>query len=396
MPAVPLSQPKPDTHDRLRIGYLSADFREHAVAYLMTGVLEQHDKRRFEITALSLRAPDTGRYGLRIATAVDRYVDLSQVSDAQAAEQIRALQIDVLVDLVGHTQGSRGNILAQRPAPVQINYLGYPGTSGARYIDYLLADEYLIPPASRSYYSESIVYLPDCFQANDDRRAVAGRVTDRAEYGLPAEGPVLCCFNNSFKLTPDCFDIWMRLLLAHPAAVLWLVAQHALTQRNLRHEAQRRGVDPNRLIFAAQLPYEQHLARLGCADLFLDTLPFNGGTTVSDALWAGLPVISCSGEALASRMGGSLLRAVGLDELVSSDLAGYERLALALLADRRRLTALKARLLEQRQHSVLFDTARFTRHLEAAYLLVWQRCRQRLPPKHLQVLAMPPAPLSRA
>jgi len=392
MPALTSAPLDAYAHDRLRIAYLSPDFREHAVAYLMTGVLEHHDKRQFEITALSLRARDTGPYGRRIAAAVDRYVDLSRVSDAQAAEQIRALEIDVLVDLVGHTQGSRTNILAPRPAPVQVNYLGYPGTSGASYIDYLLADEYLIPPESRRHYSESIVYLPECFQANDDRRAAAAQVADRTEYGLPAQGLVLCCFNNSFKLTPDCFEIWMRLLRAHPDAVLWLVAQHALTQRNLRHEAQQRGVDPNRLIFAAHLAYEQHLGRLGCADLFLDTLPFNGGTTVSDALWAGLPVISCSGDAFASRMGGSLLRAVGLDELVSSDLPGYERLALALLADRRRLAAIKARLLLQRQHSVLFDTARFTRHLEAAYLLMWRRCQQRLPPTHLHLTAMPRAP----
>ena len=363
-------------HDRLRIGYLSGDFRDHAVAFLMTGVFEQHDKERFEICAVSLRPPDPSPYGQRIVQAVERFLDVSRFSDAQAASEIRALEIDILVDLTGHTQGARPGILARRPAPIQVNYLGYPGTSGALYMDYLVADDYLIPEALRPHYSEQIVYLPECFQANDDRRPACAQVPRRSEVGLPERGLVLCCFNNSYKVTPAFFDIWMRLLQAIADSVLWLVSGHALTQQNLRQEAQRRGVDPQRLCFAPRVPYEQHLARLACADLFLDTLPFNGGTTVSDALWAGLPVITCSGEAFASRMAGSLLRTMGLPELICRDLAHYEEFARALLADPSRLATLRGQLEEQRSRSVLFNTKRLTRHLEDGYTLMQRAHRE--------------------
>jgi protein O-GlcNAc transferase len=378
---------EPYGHERLRVGYLSGDFRDHALAYLMTGVFEQHDRGRFEIFALSLRAPDPSPYGARIAQAVGRFIDLSALGNAQAAAHIRSLEIDILVDLVGYTQGARSPILAHRPAPIQVNYLGFPATLAAPYIDYLIADEYLIPQALREHYSEQIVYLPECFQANDDRRALPAEPPSRAALGLPDDALVLCCFNNSYKLTPTFFSVWMRLLHAHPHAVLWLVGGSERVQQNLRREAQQRGIAPERLHFAPWAPYEQHLARLPAADLFLDTLPFNGGTTVSDALWAGLPVLSVSGEALAARMGGSLLRAIGLPELIARDLAHYEQLAGQLLADPARLAALRSRLLEQRRLSPLFNTARFTRHLEAAYTLMYRNHQERRVPEHFAVPA---------
>jgi predicted O-linked N-acetylglucosamine transferase (SPINDLY family) len=387
--ATALAPATPYAHERVRVGYLSGDFRDHAIAYLMAGVLEQHDAMRFESFAFSLRPADPGPYGQRIGAAVSQFIDLSALSDTEAAAQIRAHEIDILIDLAGFTQGSRSAILAQRPAPLQLNYLGFPGTLGAPYIDYLIADPYLIPESLQPHYAEQILYLPECFQANDDQRPFSSKPPSRSELGLPEHGPVLCCFNNSYKITPRFFSVWMRLLAASPESVLWLVASTELVQQNLRREAQRRGIDPNRLIFAPRVPYAQHLGRLGRADLFLDTLPFNGGTTASDALWAGLPVLTCSGQAFAARMAGSLLSALALPELICTDLDSYEQLAGALLREPQRLADLKARLLAQRLTSPLFNTKRFTRHLEAAYLQAYQRHQQQQPPKHLHIGALP-------
>jgi predicted O-linked N-acetylglucosamine transferase (SPINDLY family) len=355
------------------------------VAYLMSGVLERHDRGAFELYALSLRPADESPYGRRIRSAVDRFIDLSALSDEQAAELIRTLEIDILVDLVGYTQGARSGILSRRPAPIQVNYLGFPGTLAAPYIDYLLADEYLIPEQQQPHYSEQIVYLPECFQANDDRRFLPQSIPSRGELGLPEQALVLCCFNNTYKINPTLFSLWMRLLHSVPESVLWLLAGSPLIERNLRAEAAARGIDPARLLFAPRLPYEQHLARLAAADLFLDTLPFNGGTTVSDALWVGLPVLSCSGEALAARMGGSLLRAIGLSELIAADLPHYEQLALELLSSRERLASLRERLIAQRSASPLFNTARFTRHLEQALLAMHHALELQRPPAHVHL-----------
>jgi len=371
-------------HSRLRIGYLSGDFREHPVAYLIAGLIERHDRSRFEIFALSLRPAALSPYGARIGSAVDHFIDLSSCSDRETAERIRALEIDILIDLVGNTQGFRSTLLWRRPAPLQINYLGYPGTLGAPYIDYLIADAYLIPEAQRAHYAEQLIYLPECFQANDDRRAHP-EPTARSELGLPEQAVVLCCFNNSYKLNPSFFEVWMRLLAARSDAVLWLVAALPIVEQNLRREAAARGIDPSRLHFAPRLPYEQHLARLAAADLFLDTLPFNGGTTVSDALWMGVPVLTCSGQAFAARMGGSLLTAMGLPELITTDLVHYEQRALELLEQPQRLAALRGKLLQARSTSPLFDTTRFTRHFEAALIAIQERLERGLPTEHLSV-----------
>ena len=387
-PSASLAPAKPYEHDRVRVGYLSADFRDHPVAFLMAGVLEQHDRERFHISALSLRAPDGSSYAVRIGSAVDQFIDLSTLSDAEAAERIRSLEIDLLIDLAGYTQGARPGLHAYRAAPLQVSYLGYPGTLGSPDVDYLIADAYLIPEAQRPHYSEQIVYLPECFQANDDRRVRLPR-SSRAECGLPEDALVLCCFNNTYKIGPTFFEIWMRLLQAVPHSLLWLVATHELTVRNLRREAAARGIDPERLHFAPALPYGQHLARLGCADLFLDTLPFNGGTTVSDALWSGLPVLTVSGEAFAARMAGSLLHSIGLSELIARDLPHYEALALELLHDPERLRSLRAQLCSAAGHCALFNTARFTRHLERAFQLMLERQRLGLPPAHLSVEPLP-------
>jgi predicted O-linked N-acetylglucosamine transferase (SPINDLY family) len=352
---------------RIRIAYLSPDFRDHAVSFLMAGVFEHHDRSRFEIVGASLRPAAEDDYGRRVARAMDRFVDLSRCSDAVATRHLQSLGIDILVDLSGHTQGARIKIFAGRPAPVQVNYLGFPGTSGGAPVDYLIADRCLVPPELRDRYSEKIVYLPDCFQANDDRRPRPRECPGRAHLGLPERARVLCCFNNSYKLIPRLFDIWMRLLQAFPDTVLWLASSSETLRRNLRAEAANRQVNEERLVFAERLPYQQHLARLPQADLFLDTLPFNGGATVSDALWMGVPVLSCAGEAMASRMGASLLQACDLPELVCSNLSQYEQRACELLGSPDRLAELRHRLDPRTSKSRLFDTPRFTRHLEAAF-----------------------------
>jgi predicted O-linked N-acetylglucosamine transferase (SPINDLY family) len=375
-PTVSLSRDVRFDHDRPRIGYLSGDFGDHAVSFLMTGVFEHHDRTRFATYALSLQPLAPGAYATRIRNALEHCVDLSSLSDSQAAARIRELEIDVLIDLSGHTRSARPAILSQRPAPLQINYLGYPGTSGADYIDYLIADEFVIDPSARTHYSERILYLPDCFQANDDRRYAIEAVPSRAELGLPSAAIVLCTFNNLYKLNPAVFSTWMRVLQRAPASVLWLVAASEASRTILRRETQARGVDPDRLVFAPVLPYEQHLARMPAADLFLDTWPFNGGTTVSDALWAGVPVLTRAGEALASRMAGSLLHSLGLDELVTATAEHYERRALELALDPERLGELRRRVATARSNSPLFDTRRFTRHFESA-LLEAHRLRER-------------------
>ncbi len=353
--------------DRIRVAYVSANFRAHALCYLMAGVFEHHDRRRFETIAVSLRPAEDSPMGRRVHAAFERFIDVSKHSDSAVAEMLRALEIDIAVDLTGYTDGLRPRVLAPRPAPIQVSYLGFPGTMGSSHIDYLLADRFVIPPDRQDQYEERVVYLPDCFQANDDRRIVSERVPSRAEEGLPDTGFVFCCFNNGYKVNADVFDVWMRVLERVPDSVLWLLGTTEAARENLRREAGHRGVDARRLIFATRQPYAEHLARLRLADLFLDTAPFNGGTTVSDALWVGLPVLTCSGEAYAARMAGSLLRTVGLAELVTETWADYEATAVALALHASRLGGLRMRLAASGRASALFDTARTCRDIESAY-----------------------------
>ncbi len=354
-------------HDRIRIAYISADFLEHPTSYLLAGLFEKHDRRRFEITGVCLQHDVGSPTGRRVRSAFERLIDADALTDAALVQLLRELEIDIAVDLMGYTGEHRTNILAYRPAPIQVNYLGFPATMGTADVDYLIADEFLIPPETRAAYSERVVLLPDCFQANDDRRPGAGDLPTRHDVGLPESALVWCSFHSSYKLNPALFDVWARLLRQVPGSVLWILANHASVERNLRTAAQARGVDPGRLVFARSVPYPQHLARLPLADMCLDTLPFNGGATTSDALWAGVPVLTCAGQSFAARMSGSLLRAVGMSELITHSLEDYERVALQLAAPGR-LRELRTRLAERRATAALFDTDRFRRHLEAAFI----------------------------
>jgi predicted O-linked N-acetylglucosamine transferase (SPINDLY family) len=368
----PLWQGQPRRPGRLRLAYLSADFHEHATAYLMAGVFEQHDRERFETIAVSTGPDANDAMRARLRGAFEHWLDIRQLGDLEAARALRALDVDILVDLKGLTVDNRAGVLAHRVAPLQVAYLGYPGSSGADYIDYVVADERVLPPAMAEFFSEQVAWLPDSYQANDRARAIAPDTPTRAECGLPEHGFVFCCFNNSYKIDPETWAAWMRLLQALPDSVLWLIEDNADATRNLRAEADRAGVAPSRLVFAPRLPPSRHLARHRLADLFLDTLPCNAHTTASDALWAGLPLLTRAGNAFAGRVAASLLHALGLDELVAADLGEYEISALALARAPQALSALRARLALARETAPLFDTARFRRHLEAAYLRMWQ------------------------
>jgi len=375
-----LSTTPPSSRKKLRLGYLSGKLHVHPGAHLLVGLVEHHDRERFELIAYGFDRDDGSALRRRLVSAFDRFVDIYEMREQDAARLIHADAVDVLVDLHGFTPDGRAKILAYRPAPLQVNYLGYPGTMGADFIDYIIADRFVIPPDQQSFFSEQIVYLPDCYQCNDDKREIAEHTPSRADCGLPEKGFVFCCFNGTYKIAPDFFDIWMRLLRALPGSVLWLFEANKLVRANLEREAKARGVAPERLVFAPRLPQAEHLARHRLADLFLDTLPYNAHTTTSDALWAGLPVLTCTGDTFAGRVAGSLLRAIGLDELITASPREYEALALQLARDPERLARLRARLMQNRRTHPLFDTERYTRHLEAAYLRMHELRKSGQPP----------------
>jgi predicted O-linked N-acetylglucosamine transferase (SPINDLY family) len=374
LPPPPLWKGAQYGHDRIRIAYLSADFRQHATADLIAGLIESHDRARFEVGAISFSRNDGSAMRARLIEAFDWFEDVRLKSDAEVAQWLRDREIDIAVDLKGHTQESRPGILAHRPCPVQVGYLGYPGTIGAPWLDYILADARVLPFDRQAFYSEKIVHLPHCYQVNDDTRAI-GSTPGRGEAGLPAQGFVFCCFNAAWKFTPAIFDIWMGLLRAVPESVLWLLDDNETAKRNLAERARGRGVDPARLVFAPKIASAAHLARHRLADLFLDTLPYNAHTTASDALWAGLPVLTCLGSQFDGRVAASLLETIGLPELVTHTPEAYEALALALARDPARLGNLRARLAENRLTSPLYDTDRFARALEAAYLRMMEMSR---------------------
>ncbi|HYK78678.1 MAG TPA: tetratricopeptide repeat protein, partial [Micropepsaceae bacterium] len=360
-------------HDKIRIAYLSADFYAHATAFLMAGVFEHHDRERFETFAISFGPNDRSDIRARLEAAFDGFLDMRKESDANIASRLREMEIDIAVDLKGYTGGARPGILAFRPAPVQLHYLAYPGSMGVDHIDYLIADRIVIPDAERRFYTEQIVYLPGTYQCNDSRRQVAERVPNRAEAGLPEKGFVFCSFNGGHKVMPEIFDVWMRLLRSVENSVLWLYQEYPCAAANLRREAERRGVAPERIIFAGRADLPAHLARLKLADLVLDTLPYGAHTTASDALWVGVPVLTCIGHTFAGRVAASLLTAIDLPELITTSLEQYEALARNLAKDGPELTRLKAKLVRNRDTSTLFDTARITRELEAAYREMWER-----------------------
>jgi len=376
--------------DRIRVAYFSADFRHHAVAYLTAEIYELHDRERFEIFGFALSKADRDdAMRARLARAFDHFVEVDELTASEIASRARGLGIDIAVDLGGHTKGSRTAIFGQRVAPVQVNYLGFPGTMGAHFIDYIIADETTIPDPSRHAYAEKVVHLPECFQPSDTRRPIASAGVSRSAFGLPADGFVFCCFNSTYKITPDAFAGWMRILGAVPASCLWLLAGGEQMEANLRREAAAAGVAPDRLVFAGRVAADEYLARLHLADLFLDTLPFNAGTTANDALFAGLPVLTCPGNAFAARMAASLLHALDLPELIAASGAEYEAKAIALAQRPAELDRIKARLAQKRAAKPLFDMPRYTRHLEAAYEEMLRRRQEGLAPDHIRVPRAP-------
>jgi predicted O-linked N-acetylglucosamine transferase (SPINDLY family) len=381
----PLSRGERYRHDRIRLAYVSADFNNSAVATLMAGVFDHHDHSRFETVAVSFGPAEKTPMRLRLESAFERFIDVRTQSDLGIAARLRDMEIDIAVDLMGFTGECRSAIFARRPAPLQVNYLGFPGTMGAPYIDYIVADSTVIPEDDQHSYAEKIAHLPDCYLPGDSTRSIAPPPS-RREAGLPDKGFVFASFNNSYKFTAPVFDIWMRLLRAIEGSVLWLPQNNALAMHNLAREAQLRGVPAERIVFAPPIAAaDEHLARLTLADLFLDTLPYNAHTSASDALWAGVPVLTLLGNSFAGRAAASALNAVGLPGLVAHTPATYESMALSLARNPATLAELRAKLAHNRRASPLFDTPQFTRHLEAAFETMWTRHQQGEPPASFAV-----------
>lgn len=372
-------------HARIRLGYFSADFRQHAMMFLMGDVFELHDRERFETIGFSIGPPSTDPMRRRAEAAFERFIDVVGMSDDEVAALARSFELDIAVDLGGFTRYSRPGIFARRAAPVQVNYLGYPGTLGASYIDYLIADAVVIPERLRRHYTEKIACMPHCYMGNAAWHPLEPSGIDRQAAGLPEGAFVFCCFNNNYKITPDVFRVWMRLLQRVPGSVLWLLEGHAATRVNLCREAEARGVGAERLVFAGRVPRAEHLRRHVLADLFLDTLHYGAHTTASDALRTGLPVVTRIGETFASRVAASLVAAIGMPELVVSDLGAYEALAFALANDPVRLAALRQRILANAPYSPVFDAPRFARDMEVLYVAMHERNNAGLAPEHLPV-----------
>jgi protein O-GlcNAc transferase len=386
----PIWQGEQYDHDRIRIAYLSADFRDHPMSDLMAGIFECHDKSHFETIAISLGPDDNSEIRKRLEAAFERFIDVRTYSDDRIADLIKKLEINILVDLMGFTAMSRTGIFAKRPVPIQVSYLGYPGTMGAEFINYIIADQIVIPENQDRYYSEKVVRLPDSYyptsyQINDARRSIPDRAFTRAELGLPQTGFVFCCFNQNYKMAPRIFDCWMRILKQVEGSILWLLEDNATSTANLRTEAVVRGVNAERLIFAPRMPRPDHLARNRLADLLLDTLPYNAHTTASDALWSGVPVLTCRGETFAGRVAASLLTAINLPELITTTQEAYAALAIELATQPSKLADIKQKLAKNRLSTPLFNTKLFTRHIEAAYNAMYERHQACLAPDHIVV-----------
>jgi predicted O-linked N-acetylglucosamine transferase (SPINDLY family) len=377
---------KRQKNEKIRIGYYSADYHDHATMRLMAELFEKHDRSKFEIIAFSFGPdPVDDVMRKRAVSAFDRFIDVRTKSDKEVAGLSRELEIDIAVDLKGFTKDARTGIFSYRAAPIQVNYLGYPATMCTEFIDYLIADPVLVPVEYQQFYTEKIVYLPNSYQVNDAKRESADKVFTREELGLPKTGFVFCCFNNNYKITPLTFDCWMRLLERVGGSVLWLLEDNPQVSKNLRTEAERRGVDADRLVFASRIPLLEHLARHRSADLFLDTLPYNAHTTASDALWAGLPVLTCIGESFAGRVAASLLNAVQLPELITYSQLEYEALAIDLATDPKKISRIRRKLEKNRMTAPLFDSDLFTKHIEAAYMEMYERYQLDLPADHIYV-----------
>jgi predicted O-linked N-acetylglucosamine transferase (SPINDLY family) len=376
---------KHSRNQKIRVGYFSADFKNHPVANLVAELFELHDKSQFELFGFSFDSVANDEMRQRLEKSFDQFIEVDYKSDMEVAQLSRDLHIDIAIDLSGFTQDSRAGIFSYRAAPIQINYLGYPGTMGADYIDYIIADRILIPPELQSCYSEKVVYLPSSYQVNDRKRSISDRKFTRQELGLPEKEFVFCCFNNNFKILPTTFASWMRILKAVKGSVLWLLQDNPRVVDNLRCEALNHGVDASRIIFAERMSLSEHLARHRQADLFLDTLPYNAHTTTSDALWTGLPVITLAGNSFASRVAASLLNAIGSPELITSSQEEYEALAIDLAFNQKRLADIKSKLHKNRLSAPLFNTPLFTKNLETAYIEMYERYQNDLQPEHIVI-----------
>lgn len=372
-------------HDRIRLAYLCAHFREHATAYVMAELFEVHDRTQFEVLGISFGIDDGSAIRKRLVRSFDAFHDVRASSDRDIAMQLRALDVDIAIDLMGHTRNARPAVLTYRPAPIQVGYMGFAGTIGADFLDYYIADRIVLPLDQHAFFSEKVVQLPDCYFVNDRKRPIAADTPTREAAGLPAQGFVFCSFNSHFKITRPVFDTWMRLLHAVPGSVLWLIRGSA--EATLQREARARGIDPARLIFAETCGLPAHLARHRLADLFLDTVPCNAHTTASDALWAGLPLVTCQSQALPGRVAASMLHAVEMPELITHNLPDYEALALNLATDAGRLAAAREKLARNRLSTPLFDTDRFARSLEAAYRRMWDITQHNEPAQSFRVEA---------
>ena len=385
-PSRPHSEPRRPRREKIRVGYFSMDFREHPIAYLIGELIERHDRSKFEIYGFSFGGDPGGAMRQQLEAAFDEFLDVRGMSAMDIAQLSRQHEIDIAVDLGGHTQASRPQIFAQRAAPIQINYLGYPGTFGNECMDYLVGDATVITEENQRYFSEKTIILPHQFQVNPRGRPISGGHGEKRPYGLPEDSFVFCCFNNSWKITPEGLGRWARILNQASSSVLWLHASSAATKNNLKRAFQERGVDPGRIIFADRVSRQDYLEQYKSADLFLDTLPYNAGTTASDALWMGLPVLTLAGKSFAGRMAASLLNSIGLSELIAQSAAQYESLAIELASNADKLARIKAKLASNRSTSPLFDTALFAQHIEAAYRIAYDRHHAGLAPDHITVL----------
>ncbi len=374
---------------KIKVAYISADFRDHAVAYLIANLFEAHDRSRFEIHGVSVGPPSDGDMRQRIAAAFDRFDDLRAASDVDIVAEMRRQNYDIVVDLMGYTADARTGVLVRRVAPVQVNYLGYPGTMGADFIDYILVDPVVAPPGSDAHFAEKLVRLPDAYQVNDAKRRIADTTPTRAEAGLPDAAFVFCCFNNAWKITPAMFACWMRMLARVEGSVLWLLATNEAAVENLRAAAERHGIARERLVFAPHAKLDAHLARHRLADLFVDTFPYNAHTTASDALWAGLPLLTYAGRGFPARVAASLLGAVGMPEMALPTIGAFEDAAVAFAGDPAMLAAARAKLATNRLRAPLFDIDRFRRHIESAFETMAVRQRQGLPPAAFDVQPAP-------
>jgi len=358
---------------KIRLGYYSADFYNHAMSYLLAGLFEQHDKSKFDLFAFSFGPEKNDEMSKKIPSYFNDFIKVNFKTDKEIAEISRNLKIDIAVDLLCFTTNNRMGIFSERCAPIQINYLGYPGTSGANFIDYIFADKILIPEESKKYYSEQIIYLPNTYQTRDCSLKISDKIFEREELDLPKNAFVFCCFNQNYKITPNLFDIWMRLLKIVEGSILWLLEDNLTAVKNLKKEAEKKKINPKRIIFAKRMPMPEHLARHRCADLFIDTFPYGAHTTCSDALWAGLPVVTLMGQSFASRVAGSILHAIDLKELITTSETEYEKLIIELAKNSLRLKEIKNKLDKNRLTKPLFDTKLYAKNIESAYTKIYEK-----------------------